>query len=209
MFYNNINCFRGIGHDNGKMLIIYAVVSSAVGMSTIILSALICYCIKRKRSCEVVGNTSRAVTIDSPNIYDEIPSDHIPENVVLSNTAELHDEPMIITGAQVVDESQFVFESTAFGSQSVVSQVNDDYLHPCVKGQSEADSWGSGSSDLQINPDYLYPCVKRQSMSDSGSCSSRNESLQVNNDYLHPYVSLQPNWKETSKAEGIYMQQIK
>lgn len=172
MFYNNFKCFQGIGHDEGEMLFIYAVISSAVGMSTIILAAVICYCIKSKRYCEVAENTARAVTIDSPNIYDEIPSDDIPENIVPSNTAEVHDESMIITGPQIMDETQFGSECTACGFQSLTSQVNDDYLHPCVNGQSESDSWGSGSGDLQINPDYLDSFVKSQSMSDSGSCNS-------------------------------------
>ncbi|XP_052080663.1 uncharacterized protein LOC127718650 [Mytilus californianus] len=199
---------KGIGHNEGGMLIIYAVISSAAVVSTMILSAVLYYCIRSRRSCEETGNTSRAVTIDSPNIYDEIPSDNIPENIVPTNNAEVHDESMIISEPRILVESQVDSHFDACESQSKVYQVNDDYLHPCVKGQSESDSCGSGSGDLQINPHSLDLFAKRQSAFDSGSCSS-GETPQGDHDYLHPYVSLQPNWKENSKDEGLYMQQIK
>ncbi|XP_063417532.1 hemicentin-2-like [Mytilus trossulus] len=189
------------------MFTIFAVISSAAVVFIILLPAVLCSCIRNRCSGEVSGFRPRTIPTDGPSIYDEIPSDHIPDNFVPINTIESNDEVGIFTMPRIQVERQLETKSDVYISESEVYQVNDDHLEPWVKRQSVSDSLDSGSDVCALNTYYLHQNVKSQS--ESSSCNSGSDILKVNDDYLHPYVSLKPNWKEISKAEGLYMQHVK
>ncbi|CAG2198974.1 unnamed protein product [Mytilus edulis] len=116
------------GKEKG-MFTIFAVISSTGVVFIILLPAVICICIRNRCSGEVSGNRPRTITTDGPSIYDEIPSDHIPENFVPTYTNEPNDE----SGPRIRVERQLETNSDVYISESEVYQVNDDYLEPWVK----------------------------------------------------------------------------